>query len=617
MGTVIVDLSGDESRLARAYDIAEKKDKSLRDSLAATGKVGQSANEQVIRSLDQTGDKGTKAMNLVLKELRKLGPEGKEAARAVEGRLREAGTHGRKSMDWIVSKLGEIDPAAAEAAQGAIEQFTQMSEVVEAKLIKAATPFDMLKKKASDMFGPGGIESIKGYAVAIGGVTAALQLAGAGFELLKEKQAAALGSLQSQESSEKRLAQIATSADDLDAMIAQADKISLQTGMDRERSRGLIFSARSEGFSEDVGQIARFGQVVDVESQGSLAGSLGRLFKGEGLSVEQRLSGVLAAAEQSAFDFETVGRSVKKSAAPASASGADLAETLAANATLANLIGESAGDRLKAFTSKAALSPDLQGQGIIGSVEALQQMPEEDRKKFLGESIELNEAYKLLSDNLPEVAKITAAVRKDLESSASGEGVLAKRTEIVEGSDRFQDRMNVARSEIAKQIAEESRFASGGASIKEAENLVDANLANAGISVTGQAALQSLSTGDIPLIGGFLPDVSTQDAAVYGGSMLGVDPTVTAGALAMTASANENSQLPWYMKMLPGTSGVSSALTANQVANDSRLADELKEQTGIMRQQLEMEQQRQQRPTAPPVNYGAGLQPAANEASRP
>lgn len=617
MTTPEVILTADESRLVRALRNVQREEEKLAKTMDAVGDAGEQAATDIEQAFQRTGRKNVDEFEKLLRELRKTGPEGGRQARAIEEHLRATGTRGRQSIDSIVQKLGDIDPAAAEAAKAAQEQFAQMSEVVEGKLVKLATPMDKLKAKANEIFGPDGINGVKGYAVAIGGVTAALMVAGKGFELLKEKQAAAIESLQGQESGEKRLAQIATSAEDLDAMIAQADNIALATGMSREKSRGLIFAARSEGFAEDVNQIARFGQVVDTDSQGALAGSLGRLFKGEGLSVEQRLSGVLAAAEQSAFDFETVGRSVKKSAAPASAAGADLAETLAANATLANLIGESAGDRLKAFSSTVSLTPELQGKGIIGAVEALQGMDATQRGDILGEGIELNEAFKLLSDNLPEVAKITGAVRKDLEASASGQGVLSQRTGIVEGSERFQDRMNIARSEIAKEIAEEARYAGGGAQIREAQNLIDANLAKSGVSVSGQALLQDVSTGDIPLVGSYLPDASAQDVLTYGGNALGISGQVTSGAISGAVAGMERSNVPWYLRGLPGMDGVSRSLSATQFARDSQVADQLKEQTEIMREQLAAEKARQSQPTPPPVNYGTGLQNTADAASAP
>lgn len=627
MANPTVKLSADEKEVLAALDNIERAEDGLAKKFDQVGDAGEQAAGDIEKAFKRSNGKTLDEFELLLRELRKTGPEGGRQARAIEKHLQTTGERGRKSVGTILDRIGELDDKAAEAARAAEAEFAEMSRVVDAKLIKLAGPFEMLKKKASDMFGPGGVKAITGYSAALGGVTAILAVASKGFEVLKEKQDAAIGSLQAQDPAEKRLAQIATSSKDLDQMIQQADEISRATGMDRERSRNLIFSARSEGFAGDVGQIARFGQVVDTESQGKLAGSLGRLFKGEGLSVEQRLSGVLAAAEQSAFDFETVGESVKKSSAAAMAAGSDLAETLAANATLANLIGETAGDRVKAFASKVAIDDQLKGQGIAGAVKSLQAMPEDQRRAFLKDSIEINEAFNLLSANLPEVAKITEAVRGDIANSANGQGLLAQRTAIVEGSDRFQQRQQVARSEIEKQIAEERRFADSGAGVRAAENLLSANMDNTGVNTMTQGVLGT-KLNEVPVIGAVssffgLPNVSAADVGIYGGQAMGLSPEVTSGALAGVAAETSGAGVPWYLKPLVQGTGVSRTLSNMESARQYEAADLLKEQTELLRRQAQAAEATaantapNSRPVAPPVNYGSGLQTAADSAARP
>ena len=547
MAGATVKISGDESKLLQSLDRVEAKEKDLAKTIERVGDAGEKSGREVGDSMEKAGRKGVSEFDKLIRELRKTGPEGGKQARAIEAHLQEAGKQGRRSVGSIIDEIEKIDDEAAEAAREMARHLSQQSQVVEAKLVKMASPLDRMKAKAEEILGPKGIGKVTAYSAAIGGITAALFVASKGFEKFKEKQDEALSSLQSLSESEKRLAQIAKpGGNDLDSMIAQADKLSLQTGISREQTRNLIFSARSEGFEEDAGQIARFGSVVDVESQGALAGSLGRLFKDEGLNVEQRLSGVLAAAEQSAFDFETVGKSVKKSAAASSEAGADLAETLAANATLANLIGETAGDRLKNFASKVSLDKDLRGQGYADSVQSLQAMDEETRSKFLGDSIELNEAYSLLSKNLEEVKTITAAVRADIKASLQSQGVLSQRVSVAEGSERFASRKNVARSEIAKEIAAETRFAKGGAAIKAAENNLDASLDNFGVGTIQQYIATDLRASNFPILSsipivsqiaaGLTGDMSTSEAVAYGSQAVGIDPAMASNVFAGTVA---------------------------------------------------------------------------------
>lgn len=642
--TTVVVLSGDASQFIRELQKAEHAEKGVEQAFHDVTKAAAETTESVER-IGKAGRKGQTEIDLLLKELRRTGPEGGRAARAMEKSFQDAGTHGRRSVQQIIDKIGEIDPAAKsafdafelEARQAAEElerQFQESTQIVDAKLVKLHTPMDALKEKVRSVFGPDGLQSVSSYGVAIGTVTAALAAAAKGFEILKENQDAAINSLQAQEPAEKRLAQIATSAKDLDAMLKQADQIAVDAGLGREQARNLVFSARSEGFAGDINQIARFGRVVDVESQGTLAGSLGRLFAGEGLTTEQRLSGVLAAAETSAFDFETVGRSVKKSAAPASQAGADLAETLAANATLANLIGETAGDRLKAFSSKVAQDPTLAGGGIIAAVKQLQGMNDEQRRKFLGESIELNEAYTLLSNNMAEVEKITTTVRNDLQNSKTGQGVLGTRTRIVEGSERFQTRERLRRSEIQKEIAEENRFAQSGAGQRITENAVDAAYANSGVSTTAQGIFE-LSPSQIPLVGSMLPEVTLRDAVTYGSQAVGISPEVSAAGLASAAAMVPGSDYNMGMygrfmgavspdfriqqAMLAAQRAGSSAIPSSPQSNSNAdLVGAIKEQTEVMKQQLEASKTTAEN-TAPqrrPPNYGSALNSGAAAAGR-
>jgi hypothetical protein len=301
------------------------------------------------------------------------------------------------------------------------------------------------------------------------------------------------------------LAQIATSASDLDAMLAQADQLSERFGMSREQSRGLIFSARSEGFTGDVDTVARASRVIDTEAQAKLVGVLSRQF-GDATNTAQNLSAVLAAAGGSAFNFETVGANVIKSASAARASGADLPETLAANAQLANLIGDTAGDRVRAFASLASLNPLLQGRGIMGSAEALQAMPEAQRGKILGSGMEVNEAYRLLLENSKAIKDSAESIRADIAATGEGGGALAGALATVEGSSRFMSREAVARAQQSQQIAAEGRFSADEAAFQaqlasqRAEALRDGGGALSGAFGSMAARGLRASTGD--LLGG-------------------------------------------------------------------------------------------------------------------
>lgn len=462
MATTIVTLTGDEASLLRAFQKIQAAQEKTDQGFKKTKDTANDAASQIGRDMESAGKSTTEAFNASIRELRKMGPEGRAAAAEVEKHLRETGQAGRVSFAGVVGELAKLDEEAAKVANNAKKSFEDAGQA------------------KSKVFGADAIAEVKSFATQWLAVGSAIGLITSGLQTMRAEQTAALDSLMTQADPERRLAQVATSAADLDAMIAKADELSQTYGISRDQARGLMFSARSEGFEGDIDMIARASQVVDVTSQASLAGVLGRQFGGEGGSTDQRLSAVLAAAEKSAFNFETVGANVIKSASATRAAGSDMSETLATNAVMANLIGDTAGDRVKAFAALASLNPMLQGKGVMGAVGAIEQMPDDLRAKVLGQGQEVNEAYRLLLENRDSITEMTSAIRQDVIATAEGGGVLAGKIAIVEDSERFQARRDVNRAAAAREIAAEQSFGQDEAAFQAGQDNVRAGLTAAG-----------------------------------------------------------------------------------------------------------------------------------------
>ena len=493
MSSTIVTLTGDATALDRAFRIIQQAQDKADAKFRAMKDTAKASASEISQDMTAAGDTTAKVFNESIRELRRMGPEGRAAATAIEAHLRETGQAGRQSFESVIAKIGEIDDAAAAVARSA-----------KAELDGAA---DGIKDDVDDLDDKTGKiqANVIEYAKAWLSVGAAVGVIRAGLAEVRAEQEKSLESLQGLADPERRLAQIATSASDLDAMLAQADQLSERFGMSREQSRGLIFSARSEGFTGDVDTVARASRVIDTDAQAKLVGVLSRQF-GDSTNTAQNLSAVLAAAGGSAFNFETVGANVIKSASAARASGADLPETLAANAQLANLIGDTAGDRVRAFASLASLNPLLQGRGIMGSAEALQAMPEAQRGKILGSGMEVNEAYRLLLENSKAIKDSAESIRADIAATGEGGGALAGALATVEGSSRFMSREAVARAQQSQQIAAEGRFSADEAAFQaqlasqRAEALNNGGGALSGAFGSMAARGLRASTGD--LLGG-------------------------------------------------------------------------------------------------------------------
>ncbi len=464
MASTIVTLSADEAQLLRAFQKIQAAQDKTDQGFKKNQTQAQETARKMAEDMERAGDATTRAFNDGLKELRKMGPEGKAAAAAIEKHLRETGQAGRKSFDEVLRSIGEIDDQVQRVARN------------------AAADFKTAGKAGDEAFGEGAVTKVKQFVtqwVAVGEVLGRVKET---MSAVRAEQEAALKSLMSQGDAEKRLAQVATSGADLEGMMATADRISMQTGLPRTEARELVFSARSEGFEGDLDTIAAAGAVVGSASQARLMGTLGVAFKNEGLTGNQRMSGLLTAAGVSKFDFETVGDAVEKSATMAANAGADSAETLAINAVMANTVGAPAGDRSKAFASLIFMKDELRGKGFIGAVKALQGMDEAKRKDLLGGSQEVIEAFSVISKNMGEAENLTSVIREDQVETAAGRGTLRQRQAIVEASPRFQARQRVLAAQNRKEIADEQRMAAGEARFQAEEASARARATEAGSS---------------------------------------------------------------------------------------------------------------------------------------
>ena len=290
----------------------------------------------------------------------------------------------------------------------------------------------------------------------------------------------AIGSADKMTDSNKRLAQVATSAEDYDMMVSRADELAAKYGEDRDVVRKVSFSARSEGFESSLDNIMKYSDVVAAESQATVAGQVPNLFGGE-ISADQGINATLAAAEASRLSFEEIARALPKVSEGAALQKASAAETMGVTSVMAGHFssGDTAADRFKALATKLSINESTKGMGILGGIEELQRQQTEWQaaggegddplKKFLGESAELNVAFGLLVERMPDVKKRIAEIETEIETVGSGgQGALArKHAQSFDGSTetgRLNQAMEQRRqAQIAEEIANERQFAEEGA----------------------------------------------------------------------------------------------------------------------------------------------------------
>lgn len=338
----------------------------------------------------------------------------------------------------------------------------------------------------------------------------------------------AIGSADKMTDSNKRLIQVYDTAEELDAAVKQADTLAAQFGVQRDVVRRVMFAAKSEGFESAVPDLIKYSDVVDAEAAATVAGQVPGLFGEGSIDAMTAVNATLAAAKSSRLDFEKIATALPKLAEGGALQGADPAEAMGVLSVMAGHFasGDTAADRFKALSTKLSLDERTKGQGIVGGVQTLQAMSDEDRKEFLGDSQELNVAYELLTRRMGDVQERIALVNAEIEAGQTGgQTSLERQYNLMYDQETAFGRQNSAlearrRAQIAEEIANERQFAEGGARREAASDREMARLKEQEVN----AAAQSQASWMGRAVGGML-------------TMLGFDDQVSEAFTAGTTRA--------------------------------------------------------------------------------
>jgi hypothetical protein len=323
-----------------------------------------------------------------------------------------------------------------------------------------------------------GTSSVQDLGNAVGGAiakyvsyAAVIRLAADALKYKHEQQKLATASVDALADSNRRLAQIADPATGrgLDALEARADELAARYGESRETVRSALFSAVSEGFEADLENLVRYGDIVDLQAAAGVAGQVPGLFQGADLTPTEAVSATLMAAQQSRLGFEEIARAMPAISEGAALTGASPTEAMGVLSVMAGRFssGDVAATRFRGLATRMSLDERFEGQGMVGGVETLMGMDEEERSEFLGRSQELNVAYQTLAESMPAVRERIAELNAELETMrAGGDSALERQyQEYFSESDRGQMRLarEAQRQEaIRREIALEQAAAHEG-----------------------------------------------------------------------------------------------------------------------------------------------------------
>lgn len=384
-------------------------------------------------------------------------------------------------------------------------------------------------KQAQESFGNKQINNLQRMAASMAAVTTAIQLAGQAMRFYKAETDSAVQSTKTLEAARGSLVQIARNAQQLQAFETEADRIAMSTGVTRDVARQLVFGGVSQGFDPEA--FARLrpmfpGRTAEVASR---AAGVAEIFEGD-VSALDAANIASQVAEESAFRAEELLARAPVAAAGGQAAGADAPETLAALATLATTLNdiEKAGTLLQGFGIKLGLSEQFGGQGFVGGVQALQRASDEDRRKFLGESQELNVAFQQLSNILGTVTAETEKANDALARSGTEQSNLERQRRIaLDPTTEFGrtqlgiQRLNI--SETQRQIQTERDLAERGLGQQAAINEAVAGARAASLGGFSEFGAQTLGDAAASVQAG----EEATGAAAGVGAALGAGGTAT------------------------------------------------------------------------------------------
>ena len=369
---------------------------------------------------------------------------------------------------------------------------------------------------AYQKFGKSASREIAKVATAYAGVQKAIQLVIDLNERVIATNKEAFSSIKGTKDGDRRLIQVAKDSADFKRLREKADSLSSNHGLDRNAARGLVFSARSGGFENAVDFIASNEQIIDVDEQARVATKLPKLFTGSGLTPQQAINATLAGARESELDFSQISKSLPQAAEGGRIVGASPAELIATQSVLSSLFKsqDTSADRIKLLATKLGLDDRTSGKGLLGGVAALQNLPAADRKKFLGDSQELNVAFKAFADSLERIKDQIPKVQQAIDKTGTAESITARRRAIAESDPKLAAELAQRKGELALEISREDRrgvregnrqaSVARGLTVAERDNVSPhiIALAERVSESTAGHGLSGASAGAIPLITG-------------------------------------------------------------------------------------------------------------------
>ncbi len=361
-----------------------------------------------------------------------------------------------RATEQLVRRMGDGGPAA--------DQYRQQLETLRRQLDQGAISADEYSRKVGEVGeafdshnrelteADAGMGKFAGAATMwvakFATVATAVKLIGDAWRYNREQQDLAMQGMDSLYDANRRLAQVSELGGPLhmDRLEAMADEAAAAAGVDRTLARQVLFSAVSEGFVGDYQEIMRFADVIAPDAAATVAGQMPGLFRDDDMTPMEAINMAVAAAGESRLAFEQLAQAMPVLAEGAALTDTSPEEALATMSVMAGTFasGATAAAKFRALTARFSTDEGLAGRGIIGGVEALMALEEEERREFLGQNMQLNTAYQTLAARLPEVRERMGEIAGEQMAVRVGAPTLleARLDALYSDTDRGRDRQS-------------------------------------------------------------------------------------------------------------------------------------------------------------------------------
>lgn len=319
--------------------------------------------------------------------------------------------------------------------------------------------------------GRGATKSIKGigaaaFAGAAGFVSMGRAISAVNQALQKQAQirAGAAGRIEEQERTLKQLVQISNTQEDLNAHLANTARIrQAGPGITQGQAQALQFQGISLGFTaKEIVQVAGFKKFVSdldpvIQGIGGIRAAFGKgALGGTPRSIANAL---LAAAQFSKVDIETISGEILTAAQPVKALGGTAAETAAAIsvATIALKSAERGATAVGRLADTLKKDRRFQGLGLAASLDILAGLSKKQLTGVIGGERIAERGAGVLLQNI-ELFRSTLAEIKRSAAAPIGTGRVSVAQALAAGTTPLGELIGAQRAREARRAGEEERF---------------------------------------------------------------------------------------------------------------------------------------------------------------